>query len=100
MIDKSIFAKAADIIEERGWHQGWFSRGLGGPVCALGAMNLALGGAFASECVNGSEPYVEELDKAARRKARKKTVQSISAWNDNPHRTKQQVVDLLRSLSK
>lgn len=97
MIDKAIFAKAADIIEERGWYQGWFyniQKGCDGPVCLLGAVNVAC----------GREPDVsnvadtDAVDKAVRRKLKRRVF--AANWNDRDGRTKEQVVNMLRSLAQ
>lgn len=111
MIDKEIFAKAADIIEERGWHKG-SPAGLGGSVCAAEAIRVALGVGGLVEAFDNSWGKLVGFHDWFGRQWAKKTKKAfkpnafgaghfgIGAWNDEKGRTKEKVVDFLRYLAR
>lgn len=104
-----ILNKAADVIEERGWHKGDFVSSVGfdgsGCVCVLGAINVAV----------GEVPYAvfeigdrDERTDAARVLAeylglvlRDGDVTEVGdRWNDAEGRTKDEVVAALREAAR
>lgn len=84
--------RAIDILEREGWIQGAMEGGAGG-VCLLGALNIAPSWDVKFDLVRG-EPvsfgYVRDVleDRIGDR--------SIVSWNDQPGRTKSEVLDVLR----
>ena len=102
MIDKAIFAKAADIIEERGWHQGTY-QGADGEVCFLGAINVAAtGNAYAWPTEVDTDAFHKWVGQQWARKTKKKWngKGNIGGWNDAKRRTKAQVINFLRELAQ
>lgn len=92
--------KAYEVLEQHDWTQGWFARNIRGrcvPVedetacsfCTIGAIDKAY-----SDCeTNYKLRYkLEEYLHA------KTGSYSISSWNDNHARTKEEVVSLLKEL--
>jgi hypothetical protein len=107
MIERSeILEQAADVIEQRGWttHTTYDGKGR---VCAWGAMLVAAG--WDPRVMSLSRERMDSLDAAARiaRSARRfvdnhmlSLFGSVTSWNDMPGRTKQEVLDMLRSAAK
>lgn len=120
---------AADYINEHGLHQGWFHRyedlaepgdvetWCGGPVCTSGALNVAewgwpvrvqlLRGGFTAEAATARESLALSIgmsgyDPDTRTDAGKFWYASdtIVAWNDEPGRTKDEVVEMLRQAAR
>lgn len=94
---RRTFLKAADVIRERGWWQGGYcpdkSDGFSGPVCALGAINVA----------EGRAAWMIEFDRRRvynKRVARGLCIEpgesfavfEISVWNDTADRTAAEVI--------
>lgn len=95
-----ILDRAADLIEERGWNQGWYVNECGG-LCAVGAMYTAAG----VELPVGAEfPDIpDEVSNAVLRAFRvfgDHVKRLASAWNDAPGRTKEEVVSTLRAAAQ
>lgn len=95
---RSVFCKAANIIREVGWVQDTY-RMDGGPVCIVGAINLACG--LNPEGVAETSLTEEEKrrrwdlsDNAVRYLYVKLNCGPIS-WNDMPGRKKEEVLALL-----
>ena len=80
-----ILNAAADAIEEHGWTQGRFGTQHVG-FCAMGAMRH----------VSGLSTVIEE---SAAYDLLRAHVGSTSYWNDEPGRTKEQVVTVLRKVA-
>ena len=81
-----VLLKAAEIIEERGWCQNALSNGTG--FCAVGALGMASrerGGQGFTEAWARLEANVLGLN--------------VADWNDNPFRTKEEVVAKLRAVA-
>lgn len=102
-----VLARAADIIEERGWRQGWFVDPDTGCVCAVGAMHVAVGlPPDASIYTSENSPEWQLADAAwetfGRWLASKtgKPSESAGGWNDHPSRTQAEVVAALRAAAK
>jgi hypothetical protein len=83
-----VLAKAADLIEARGWIQQEFETPHG--VCALGAMQrITYGFEIRMECEDRARLALEtEIGEA------------ITIWNDAPGRTKEEVVTALRNAKR
>lgn len=101
-----VLEKAADLIENVGWHQGNFDvRSLDGAAlgfCAAGACTYAL-----TQNARFLPPEVKDVHDAAAKalsaevlKVAPFTKGSIPRWNDHSGRTKEQVIDLLRHTAK
>lgn len=96
-----ILDRAADLIEERGWHQGWYVNDCG-QLCIRGAMLVAVGieppqkdmpwpdhsGEANASWQEATDEMDEYLDDLAER------------WNDAPERTKEEVVSTLRAAAQ
>lgn len=80
-VGDNVFARAAEIIEKRGWCQGGIGMH-GKRVCAFWAIEFAGGATMA---------HIRKMNAA--------TGMSIAAWNDAPGRTKEEVIAVLRELS-
>lgn len=83
-----VLAKAARIIERRGWHQGSWEANPGGAVCAMKAIELA------ADCDGRaySDAVAELMNRIA---IDTKDYLSVPSWNDSPGRTREDVVRLL-----
>ena len=75
---------AASLIEERGWCQGEYSRN--GRLCMLGAIRVA----------EGSD---DDASGAVARLRASMNVKFPHEWNDDPKRTKEEVVAKLRAVA-
>lgn len=99
----SIFLKAAEIIEKQGWMQHAYANLLpdgsfdkSGPVCLVGACNLAAHGTilrFGADRFEKSADYAKLL---AILNTRGFGGVYIHHWNDAFTRTKEEVIALLR----
>lgn len=93
-----IYRRAAEIIDERGWHQGWYSDPDGQRVCLLGACAVACGATFDPR---NDQPCPEFDDSADHKRwfaawdALTPFVAHLSAWNDAADRTAEDVKALL-----
>ena len=96
MTPRDVLAAAADLIDERGWHQGDYL-GPAGEVCCLGAIRIASSPAqhlFVSDHLTAAKLLSTRLglpapDAVAAGK-------QIVAWNDAPDRTQAEVTAALR----
>lgn len=82
----TVYAKAADIIRRRGWHQGGYEAP-DGSVCLLGALGHAREGHsqyWAGEDVEAIEPHIG--------------TENVGDWNDAPERTVEDIFLLLKEL--
>jgi hypothetical protein len=78
--------QAADVLRERGWCQHSLSDG--GRFCAEGAIR---------EAVDGTLAKTSPLDRARGLLKKHLGVKYIAVWNDDPGRTKEQVIDALET---
>lgn len=89
-----VLMGAADYLEHYGWCQGSFGY-YEGPACAMGAVNVALGGG------EPRNPGVRVSDEVARALGIELVVTSwndvVTSWNDARGRTKTEVVTRLRA---
>lgn len=96
-----VLTRAADVIDERGWCQGeaWAP---GGQVCAHGAIWEALGidriDYDQGELTTGARPVFGAACDAIRRHIG--PGRSVTGWNDEPGRTKDDVTAALRAAAK
>lgn len=112
----ALLARAADIIDERGWNQGFYYNDTG-CVCVLGAIHAAVAEAAGQDVTEDrlkfphlplseeSRPLVQSYNHAV--KALSDTVpfgdafrSAIPDWNDENGRTKEEVQALLRRAAK
>lgn len=126
VLNPDVVRKAIDVINERGWYQGYFVDDSvdNGPVCALGAIHLGVGltvegidpdwdwetgGDLPSDAVRRDlDSLVEELDALGLVKTNKPFFEGdrpvrlvhIPSWNDDPARTKDEVVETLGKLAE
>lgn len=111
-----VLDKAAGVIERNGWHQGEFYQAGSAPepnlckVCAGGAINVAGGEDPDREYAEGSvraarQAFAERIDPETVAEAlrvdgyleRDELIELIGGWNDQDHRTAEQVVAELRA---
>lgn len=94
MENKSVFAKAIEILQRYGWTQGsYFGQATDdtddpgdGPCCLLGACGRAYGS------VGGFEKSPEYYFLA-----RRVPFHTVHGWNDRDNRTLEEVVELLKN---
>ena len=82
-----VLLAAADYIEQHGWCQ-FYTRDDQGAVCGFGAI------------FNCSNPPIGGHTLLAVDRMQRRLGMSISAWNDMPGRTKDEVVAALRAASR
>ncbi|GGR51529.1 DUF6197 family protein [Streptomyces roseolus] len=89
----NIFAKAAEVLMEKGHHKGDMRNGKGA-VCAIGALCDAAG---------NSEQAVTLADQAAEYLGMARfpsgTLHALARWNDAPERTAEDVILLFKELA-
>lgn len=78
--------KAAQLIETRGWVQGWYGTDRDG-FCISGAIRNVAGNDWISESV--ATEFFRWLTEAG---AIDKNQYSVPAWNDAPERTQEDVI--------
>ncbi len=98
-----ILTKAAGIIEKRGWCRNNLENPQGA-VCALGAINLALGGSNESGDASPRARIVADTLEAYL-EAKCRSVDgfyqiSVEDWNDSQQNRKNTVVKVLRNAAK
>ena len=93
-LESELLDAAADCIERLGWTQGRMRDECG--VCLWGAIRTA------SEALNECSVIARFLEYRVvhRLSAMATGYLALAAWNDEPDRTKQQVLDLLRKAAK
>lgn len=96
---------AADILESRGWIQGVSVHARSGRVDAFGALGLAMGCSL-PDLSGGTGMIFAGVPKVRRallveivEAASAKLNEDISAWNDRPERTMDEVVEFFRSFA-
>ncbi len=91
-----VYRRAVEVIDERGWYQGYFVDPEGCKVCAAGALALVLGGTPTSENADGPEViWPAGRDGTALRSYWYRAVaglahairRGVGEWNDAPGRT-------------
>jgi hypothetical protein len=100
---QQLLTRAAEILDERGWFQGWYIRD-DGCVCAVGAVNLAASEADGNEALDLDAESEWDNISTSVRWARENALEalrgavdgSIVEWNDKPGRTKDEVQAILR----
>lgn len=96
-----VYRKAAKLIEEKGWTQGISLRD-NGSICTGAAIRLAAG--YPAIGVGEPEaslygPFVEWLSRGGEVASWLDSRRAVEAWNDDPIRTKAQVVSALRGFA-
>jgi hypothetical protein len=92
-----VYRRAAEVIDERGWFQGWYADPDGRRVCMLGACAVALGAEFETEGRSNGEPrvvFARDADNTMWHKAwdgLHTKVHKTTKWNDESGRTAEQV---------
>jgi len=102
---KALLQRAADIITERGWHQGNYTDPKGCGVCALGAIHIAYAEAKSRPhpflYVSGLSKWAEDPPlKAAYDGLRDQIGDWISDWNDEEGRTAEEVMAAFRAAAE
>lgn len=100
MTAAEVFRLAMYALRERGWRQGSLGHGDGGPVCALGALNIACGlppetGSFDLDIIASDETdaLVETLiDEGTLTGRPHNDPWLIIAWNDRAGQTVENVL--------
>lgn len=87
-----VLKDAAAYIEEKGWHQGSIVNARTGTVCTLGAIKAVTCGLYAAQC---DEEGISAVD-LLKDRIRPAGYFMVSHWNDQPKRTKDEVLSLLR----
>jgi hypothetical protein len=77
-----ILTKAADVIDERGWHRGAYENHVDGGVCVMGAMCVAVGLPPNAIALAGDSRTLGDVHAAADRLERWLGIQVITEWND------------------
>lgn len=85
MSETSVFLKAIDVLNERGWGQGSYAIGDTGPVCLVGACAIAYGGISKFE----NSPHYRALSNITNRVF-------PHNWNDQDAKNKEEVIAILR----
>lgn len=93
-----VLARAADIIQQRGWHQGWFIDRDTGAVCCVGAIRIA--GGLTATPIYDRDAAAHDLVLNARSRMFGHLKRSVSVWNDEPGRTQAEVVAALRAAAE
>lgn len=88
-----LLLRAADIIESHGWCQNSYTSA-GGKLCLLGAVKVARG--LTPEDAEDTEALVE---RACERVYVSLGLRRVHIWNDEPGRTKEEVIAKLRSVA-
>ena len=95
-----VYRRAVEVLDERGWYQGYYVDPEGCKVCVAGALAVVLGGTPTSEDADGPEViWPAGQDGKALRNYWYRTVDGLAAvvpggigqWNDAPRRTVEEV---------
>ena len=101
---KRILSSAADLIEDTGWTQGAFCRNARGKACRMGskdAVSYCLIGAVSTLVDNEDDERAQSICGTAFALLKTVTgVISLDNWNDDPNRTKDDVLHALRMASR
>jgi hypothetical protein len=94
-----ILDEAANVIERNGWHRGfYYDRSVHlppaeCPVCALGAVNVAMGSVDPVRPAEIGSPAEVALERYL-------GVASVADWNDDPDRIAAEVITALRDAAQ
>jgi hypothetical protein len=97
-----VLGLAAEVIEQRGWHQGDFQDEATGRVCAAGAIRIAAGGVpFESrrEASNAEQAFADCLAAHGLVTPGDCPIEVIGTWNDAEDRTVGEVAATLRAVA-
>lgn len=94
-----VLSRAADLIEQRGWCR-WIQEERDGSLCIAGAIAIASGGTASSRasCGEGGPLYWPAIQQFIKFVGVKDC--GPAPWNNDPDRTKSQVLDTLRAAAK
>lgn len=93
---ETIYSRAADEIDRRGWIQGWFEA-FGGAVCLLGGVQCGIWGMTCDHLPEDVETGWQEYSDAVGELFMYLNT-GPSTWNDEPGRTKEEVLKVLREM--
>lgn len=110
----NIFAEAADVIRERGWHQGNFvekpdeamplvplrDQPQVGGVCLLGALGCAKGNPWITVNHNLADDVDTLIGLIDAQYPEMGPWYSVADWNDKPGRTQDEVIAILEKASQ
>jgi hypothetical protein len=94
VISTEIRLKAAELIEKRGWWQGDF-KGPHGELCAMGALCIAAECDLDWVARHWIEYWPGDLREAIR-EVQSGLNDALDLWQDEPDRTKEEVIAALR----
>lgn len=100
-----VLDTAADLLEQRGWAQvQWNNASENKPMCIEGAIAAALGMTDVEIGTAGDTEVYDQLTSCPAYKAVRKYVDNDGAylftWNDRPRRTKEEVIETLRTVAE
>ena len=99
MKPSEVLARAVEVIETKGWHQGDFDNDEG-CVCVWGAINIAMGGcASDAGCVGDGDESALHFLGTVLQGNENKYLSSVVDFNDAPGRTQEEVVAMLLGAS-
>lgn len=93
----SLLRDAVDVLDERGWYQGWYVDAEGRCVCVLGAVAFAAGLEVVSNVDDELEAGIHgtgdrwELWRSAWKRLERAVDDDIPSWNDTEGRTVDEV---------
>lgn len=97
----AVYRRAAEVLDERGWHQGYYVDSDGQRVCLAGAVAVACGGRPTPEhtperTIVWSEPWGPAVyNDALEGLIDANSGRGLASWNDSPRRTVADVKALL-----
>jgi len=97
----AVLRRAIEIIRRNGWHQGEFVDDTAAPVladcpvCAAGALRLAVTGHPIQSQGSGVLENAEQFLADRLGTSSAAAIYQIAAWNDSPTRTVDEVLDVL-----
>lgn len=92
--------RAASYIEEHGHLKGRFEEREGGPVCILGAIGMVTVGTSCIYLTYGKHDEKRLADECEQILSKKISYRHVPAWNDDPRRTKDEVIELLYKVAE
>lgn len=102
MNEADVLEKAADLLETQGWCQDVY-RNKAGELCSIGAVRTAIWGDARMRTTTTNKDDVELANRTLAVLADKVGVEPGSVgteWNDDPWRTKEEVVDAFKHAAK
>lgn len=95
------------VIHNRGWTQGEFQDGQGGPVCLLGACGAAwfddantFGTTYPAHLADDAQEVAEAIRTHRGFQSPGEGADYVVAWNDDPDTDEEDVLNLLATLAK